>query len=126
MRKRIVGLFAAIVAMVTTVGIAPGPAYAEANPPGCPKGSFCMYSGVNQTGTLLVRTYGDWTGFREGVQSVFNNGSTCSGCDHVDFLYYYVQENTRGCFHFNPGPGIYKANFRGGAIAKSVEWRGEC
>ncbi|HEV7709210.1 MAG TPA: peptidase inhibitor family I36 protein [Asanoa sp.] len=121
--------------MVATVGLTPSTAYAEANPPGgCTKGYFCMYSGPNQTGTLLAKKSGEWAAatpsqFINGVQSVFNNGSACWNCDHVDFLFWVPDHNWSVCLHFNPGPGSYKqnfTNFAGGAIAKSVHWRGEC
>lgn len=126
MLRRLIGALATSAAVIATIGLSPAPAYAEANPPNCPKGYFCMYSGQNQTGTLLARTLNNWSGFQEGVQSIFNNGSACSGCDHVYVLHYYVQRNETVCLHFNPGPGRYKLNWAGGAIVKGVEWGGEC
>ena len=93
-----------------------------------------MYSGPDQTGTMLFRTYGDLattssSQFVNGVQSVFNNGTPCNQCDHVDFLFWVPNHSWSICLHYNPGPGSYKQNFQnfaGGAIGKSVRWRGEC
>jgi hypothetical protein len=57
---------------------------------------------------------------------VFNNGTPCNGCDHVEITYYYVYMNDYRCIHYNPGPGTYKMNWSGGMILKGAEWRGEC
>ncbi|MFF2852088.1 peptidase inhibitor family I36 protein [Streptomyces sp. NPDC058001] len=121
MRKRTFGMLAATAALAFTVSMAP-PAAAEGNPPDCPKGYFCMYSGANQSGKLLKKVSGDWGGYVEGINSVFNNGNPCNGCDHVYFLHWPgIGNNYTRCFHFNPGPGQYKANISG-AIGKGVKW----
>lgn len=98
---------------------------AEPDPPGCPKGYFCAYSGTNQTGTRLLRTWGNWSGRISGVQSVFNNGLPCGGCDHVQLNWEYLGNGWTRCIHYNPGPGQYKINFVGVTITRVV-WRGEC
>jgi hypothetical protein len=122
MRKRTLGTLAAAGALAMTMGIAPS-ASAEPNPPGCPKGYFCAYSGPNQTGTLKLRTWGNWSGSISGIASVFNNGNPCVGCDHVQAHF----GSWSMCLHYNPGPGQYKSNFLAPypTITKVV-WRGEC
>ncbi|MGW6914275.1 peptidase inhibitor family I36 protein [Kitasatospora sp. NPDC054939] len=100
-------------------------ASAEPNPPGCPKGNFCAYSGENQTGSLLISTPGNWSGTVGGVRSVFNNGNPDPGADHIQLTWQYSGNTFGECIHYNPGPGNYKINFVGVTV-KSATWRGEC
>ncbi|MDT0390924.1 peptidase inhibitor family I36 protein [Streptomyces sp. DSM 41921] len=119
-------LGAGVVAVALTGVLATAPtAAAEANPPGCPKGYFCAYSGPNQTGTLLLRVAGNWSG-NLGVGSIFNNGVVYPGADHVDVTSYLGGQPSTDCFHYNPGPGRYKANAEPGLTITRVVWRGEC
>lgn len=100
-------------------------ASADPNPPGCPPGAFCAYSGYGQTGSLLLKTYGNWSGNPiGGVHSVFNNGTVDPGADHVTLSWSYAGSINLGCFHYNPGPG-HKSDFDGITI-RTVQWRGEC
>jgi len=127
--KRLARVLSVLAVIVAAVALTPAAANAEANPPGCGKGYFCAYSGINETGTLLIHTFGNWTGMVSGVKSVFNNGNPCGGCDHVDMLFYAAPPtNETWCIHYNPGPGTYKLNFdfTGGIIVKGITWRGEC
>ncbi|MFG3498795.1 peptidase inhibitor family I36 protein [Streptomyces sp. NPDC047928] len=120
MRKRTLGIIAAAGSLIFATAT---PASAEANPPGCPKGYFCAYSGWNQTGTLKLKTAGNWSGSVSGIGSIFNNGHVYPGYDHVQVSFGSWSE----CYHYNPGPGDYKANFLAPypTITKVV-WRGEC
>ncbi|WP_105971945.1 peptidase inhibitor family I36 protein [Streptomyces geranii] len=124
MRKRTIALTAASAALAGVVAMAPA-ASAEPNPPGCEKGYFCVYSGQNQTGTLVVKTFGDWSG-SAGGRSTFNNGVAAPGADHIQLTYTYHGATYERCLHFNPGPGDYKLNFDTGVVFKSAVWRGEC
>lgn len=126
MRKGLIGALATSAALAFSIGFAPTAA-AEESPPGCPKGYFCAYSGVNQTGTLKLLTWGNWSGALSGVRSVFNNGNPCDGCDHVELLYYDGSGNYLRCLHYNPGPGTYKMSWNYHSVTiKGVTWRGEC
>ncbi|MCX5527493.1 peptidase inhibitor family I36 protein [Streptomyces bobili] len=126
MRKRLIVTLAATAAFGATLATAPT-ASAEASPPNCPRGYFCAYSGPNQTGSLVFRTAGNWSGTYYAVGSVFNNGLVDPGVDHVQFGYSDNSVAGSRCMHFNPGPGAYKWNAPDGAItALSVRWRGEC
>lgn len=103
------------------------PASAEPNPPGCPKGYFCVYAGINQQ-NLLLRTAGNWSGVQEGAISFFNNGYRFPGADHVSVTYgalWYTGVKTK-CLHYNPGPGQYKMNLPQATYVLKIVWRGEC
>jgi hypothetical protein len=124
--RRLVALGAGAVAVAFTGVLATAPtAAAEANPPGCGKGYFCAYSGPDQTGRLLLKVAGNWSGSL-GVGSIFNNGVRYPGADHVDVTSYVGGQPSTDCFHYNPGPGRYKANAEAGLTITRVVWRGEC
>ncbi|WP_328877251.1 peptidase inhibitor family I36 protein [Streptomyces sp. NBC_00299] len=124
--KRLAALGAGTVAaaFAGVLALAPG-ASAEANPPGCGKGYFCAYSGANQTGRLLLKVAGNWSG-NLAVGSIFNNGVVYPGADHVDVTSFLGGQPSTDCFHYNPGPGRYKANAEPGLTITRVVWRGEC
>lgn len=124
--KRLAALGAGTVAaaFAGVLALAPG-ASAEANPPGCGKGYFCAYSGANQTGRLLLKVAGNWSG-NLAVGSIFNNGVVYPGADHVDVTSFLGGQPSTDCFHYNPGPGKYKANAEPGLTITRVVWRGEC
>ena len=124
MRKRAAVGAVAAAAFATVLATAPG-ASAEANPPGCGKGYFCVYSGPDQTGQLVMRTAGNWTG-SVPFQSAFNNGVRFPGADHVNVTYTVDGGTETACLHYNPGPGAYKANAVPGTRVVKVVWRGEC
>ncbi|MFE7170044.1 peptidase inhibitor family I36 protein [Streptomyces sp. NPDC057616] len=124
MRKRAaVGAMAAA-AFAAVLATAPG-ASAEADPPGCPKEYFCAYSGENQTGQLVVKTKGNWSG-DVPFRSAFNNGVRFPGADHVNMTYAVEGGTETVCLHYNPGPGTYKGNAAPGTRIVKVVWRGEC
>ncbi|MFJ8039430.1 peptidase inhibitor family I36 protein [Kitasatospora sp. NPDC096147] len=119
-------LAAAASALAITATIAGATnAHAEGNPPGCPRGYFCAYTGENQTGTLALKTAGNWTGGVAGIRSVFNNGAYDPEQDHVQVGWRQYGQNYSDCLHFNPGPGAYKWNLNP-VVLTSVTWRGEC
>jgi hypothetical protein len=122
-RKRL-SLLATAAAFAGVIAMAPT-ASAEADPPGCPRGYFCAWSGPNQTGQLLVKTAGNWTG-SEPIQSIFNNGYSYPGADHVDVTIEYGEYRDTFCVHHNPGPGQYKSNHAVWTWIVGVRWRGEC
>ncbi|MER6914556.1 peptidase inhibitor family I36 protein [Streptomyces sp. NPDC000594] len=122
-QRAVVGAVAAA-AFAGVLGIAPS-ASAEPNPPGCGKGYFCAYSGENQTGQLVLRTAGNWTG-DVSIRSAFNNGVVHAGADHVDVTYTVSGGTETACLHYNPGPGGYKVNAVSGTRIVKVVWRGEC
>lgn len=124
MRKRAALGAVAAAAFATVLATAPG-ASAEANPPGCPKEYFCAYSGQNQTGQLVVKTKGNWSG-NVVFGSAFNNGVRFPGADHVDMTYAVDGGTETVCLHYNPGPGAYKGNAAPGTRIVKVVWRGEC
>jgi len=97
----------------------------EASPPGCPKGYFCAWSGPDQTGNIVVRTQGNWSGGTY-YQSYFNNGVHFPGADHVDITSDHEGLEDTWCVHYNPGPGEYKGTVGPGAFMLRVTWRGEC
>lgn len=124
--KRLGALGAGALAVAFTGVLATAPtASAEASPPGCAKGYFCAYSGANQTGRLLLAVPGNWSG-NLAVGSIFNNGVRYPGADHVDVTSYLGGQPSTDCFHYNPGPGRYKANAEPGLTITRVVWRGEC
>ncbi|MGW3425996.1 hypothetical protein [Streptomyces phaeochromogenes] len=124
--KRLVTLGAGTVAAAFLGVLAVSPtASAEANPPGCGKGNFCAYSGPNQTGQLVLKVAGNWSG-NLSVGSIFNNGVVFAGADHVDVTSFLGGQPSTDCFHYNPGPGKYKANAEAGLTITRVVWRGEC
>ncbi|MFI1869766.1 RICIN domain-containing protein [Streptomyces jumonjinensis] len=104
------------------------PATGDPDPQDCPKGSFCVYSGLNQSGTLRVVTAGDWaTPQLTFYGSVFNNGLTGPGAGRVQFGYSSGPTGFSVCLDAHPGPGVYKMNassFLNAAV--SATWRGEC
>ncbi|MFJ8936525.1 peptidase inhibitor family I36 protein [Streptomyces sp. NPDC102365] len=125
MHRKTAATLATAAAMLGVIASAPT-ASAEANPPGCPKGYFCAYSGPDQTGTLVLKTAGNWSG-QVGFRSVFNNGYAFPGADHVDMTYVYEGDSTvTSCFHYNPGPGQYKWTAPYTEVVYGVRWRGEC
>ncbi len=124
MRKRMIGTLAVAASFAGLMATAPS-ASAEPNPPGCPKGYFCAYSGENQTGTLVVKTAGNWSGNKQ-FRSAFNNGVRFPGADHVDMTYAVPGGGETACLHYNPGPGTYKGNAAPGTAITKVVWRGEC
>ncbi|KIF70573.1 hypothetical protein HY68_21470 [Streptomyces sp. AcH 505] len=124
MRKRSVTVLAVAAAFVGVLATAPT-ASAEANPAGCPKQYFCAYSGEGESGRLLLKTAGNWSGNIPGVKSFFNNGVKFAGADHVQASWNYNGSSWGNCFHYNPGPGEYKADFDSITLTKVV-WRGEC
>ncbi|MGI3204226.1 hypothetical protein ACRJ4W_50910 [Streptomyces sp. GLT-R25] len=94
--------------------------------PGARRSTFCAYSGENQTGQLVLKTKGNWSG-NVAIRSVFNNGVAFPGADHVDVT--YTSPGGGGetaCLHYNPGPGAYKVNAVAGVHITKVVWRGEC
>ncbi|MFE5918008.1 peptidase inhibitor family I36 protein [Streptomyces sp. NPDC056468] len=124
--KRLAALGAGAVAAAFAGVLALAPsASAEANPPGCGKGYFCAYSGANQTGRLVLKVAGNWSG-NLAVGSIFNNGVVYPGADHVDVTSFLGGQPSTDCFHYNPGPGKYKANAEPGLTITRVVWRGEC
>ncbi|WEH14748.1 peptidase inhibitor family I36 protein [Streptomyces sp. VNUA24] len=124
MRKRTIATLSASAALAAVAVVAPT-ASAEPNPPGCDRGAFCIYSGQNQTGSLLVESQGNWSGSVSGL-SVFNNGTSFPGGDHIQLTWTYNGGTYSDCLHFNPGPGDYKWNFVSGVVFKKATWRGEC
>ncbi|MFC7912323.1 peptidase inhibitor family I36 protein [Streptomyces nigra] len=114
----------AAASFATVLVNAPGAA-AEADPPGCGKEYFCAYSGENQTGRLVLKTKGNWSG-SVAFRSAFNNGVRFPGADHVDVTYTVDGGTETACLHYNPGPGAYKANAVAGTRVVKVVWRGEC
>ena len=124
--KRLTALGAGVVATAFAGVLAVAPtASAEANPPGCGTGYFCAYSGADQSGRLLLRVAGNWSG-NLAVGSIFNNGVAYPGADHVDVTSYLNGQPSTDCFHYHPGPGRYKANAEAGLRITRVVWRGEC
>ncbi|MEU9015416.1 peptidase inhibitor family I36 protein [Streptomyces sp. NPDC048479] len=111
--------------MFGVIALAPT-ASAEPNPAGCPKGYFCAWSGPDQTGSLVLKTAGNWSG-SVAFRSVFNNGYRLPGADHVDMTYWYEGDGTAtSCLHYNPGPGAYKWTAPYTEVIYGVRWRGEC
>ncbi|TDB92115.1 peptidase inhibitor family I36 protein [Actinomadura sp. 7K534] len=100
-------------------------AAAEPNPPGCEKGYFCLYSSYDQTGGLVLKRAGNWTGsVRAG--SIFNNGVPYPNADHIQVYWSFGDYSNTTCLHYNPGPGAYKRDFLPGTVVTKVVWRGEC
>ncbi|TDC93565.1 peptidase inhibitor family I36 protein [Actinomadura sp. 7K507] len=124
---------AALITLATTaatVGVAAVPAAAEPNPPGCPRGHVCAYSGNGQSGSLVFKSVGDWRG-SAAARSVFNNGKRHPGADHIQLTWTYNGRTWSRCLHYNPypgqpDPGEYKIDFVDGVVIKSATWRGEC
>ncbi|MFS8197492.1 peptidase inhibitor family I36 protein [Streptomyces sp. CWNU-52B] len=123
-RLATLGVSTVAAALLGVVGVAPT-ASAEANPAGCGKGYFCAYSGANQSGQLVLKVAGNWSG-SVAVGSIFNNGVVFPGADHVDVTSFVGGQPSTDCFHYNPGPGRYKANAEAGLTITRVVWRGEC
>ncbi|MCS0637539.1 peptidase inhibitor family I36 protein [Streptomyces sp. LP05-1] len=124
MRKRLLVPLLASTALTCAVTLAPT-AHAEPNPPGCDKEYFCIYAGEGQTGQLLVKSKGNWSGSVSG-RSVFNNGIPYPNADHIQLTYTYQGHTYEQCVHYNPGPGDYKMNFAEGVTFTRATWRGEC
>ncbi|MFJ9623530.1 hypothetical protein [Streptomyces sp. NPDC101181] len=124
MRIRTLAPLAIALSVATTLALAPT-ASAEPDPSGCPKENFCIYAGEGQTGTVLVRTPNNWTGSVSG-KSFFNNGIPFPNEDHIQLTWTYGGRTHEKCFHYNPGPGEYKADFLGGVVFTKATWRGEC
>lgn len=128
-RRAVAGTALAAATAATTVGVA-APASAEPNPPGCPRGNVCAYSGPNQTGRLVFRSVRNWRG-SVAARSVFNNGKRQRGADHIQLTWTYNGRTWGRCLHYNPypgqpNPGQYKISFVPGVVIKSAIWRGEC
>jgi hypothetical protein len=129
MRKPVVAMLSCLVGVAALVMNAPG-ATAEANPPGCGKGYFCIYSGQNQTGALRVHAFNNWSGSVTG-QSVFNNGSPDPGADHITLDWTFNGTNWRECFHYNTSGTSssdfgHKDNWGPNVVFTRAVWRGEC
>jgi hypothetical protein len=131
MRRRLATAVVAGMTLLTT--LIGGPAAAEADPPGCPRGNFCIYPTADQRGAPEVVSEGNWeepVGFSPiGASSVINNGMPLPGADHIQLDWIAANgQRASTCFHYNPGPGpgLYKANFAPGTIYLRAVWRGEC
>jgi hypothetical protein len=124
MRKR-AKIALGIATFASVFAVTPG-ASAEPDPPGCPKGYFCAYSGPDQTGRLVLKTASNWKG-NVAARSFFNNGVAFPGADHT-YHAGYGSGNiifTR-CLHYNPGPGQYKFNSGDPFHLTEMRWGGEC
>lgn len=60
MKRKFRSALAAAAVLLAVVGLAPA-AQAD-SAPGCDPGAFCVYSGWNQTGYLLLETQSNWNG----------------------------------------------------------------
>ncbi|OLT36925.1 hypothetical protein BJF79_30300 [Actinomadura sp. CNU-125] len=126
---------AAIIAVAVGAAVsAAAPAQAEANPPGCPRGYVCGYSGLNQTGRVVFRSFGDFEG-PVYAKSVFNNGARYAGPDHIQLTWDWpASPASSRCLHRNPYPdepygGQYKINIGtayNAPVVLGARWRGEC
>lgn len=129
MRRRLAtAVVAGMTLFVTLIG---GPAAAEPDTVGCPKGNFCIYPAADQSGAPEVVSEVNWeepVGFSPiGASSVINNGRPLPGADHIQLDWITASgQPASTCFHYNPGPGMYKANFAAGTIYLRAVWRGEC
>ncbi|MCK8678527.1 MULTISPECIES: peptidase inhibitor family I36 protein [Streptomyces] len=112
-------------AVIVLSAITAPAALAEPSPVGCEKEYFCVFERPGQTGHLMVKAKGNWTGSIDG-QSIFNNGTTHPNADHVQVTYTYRGNTYEKCVHNNPGPGEYKMDFTEGVTFKKATWRGEC
>lgn len=126
MGKRVLGALAAAAAVAGVLGTAPA-ASAAPNPPGCPKGYFCIYSDIIQEGRLVLKSNADWSGRAVGM-SIFNNGNPFPGYDHIQIEWGWEDGGGHytDCIHYNPGPGNYSQSFGANAVFTKVTWRGEC
>ncbi|MEG8274871.1 peptidase inhibitor family I36 protein [Streptomyces sp. AHA2] len=124
MRHHVFAALSVSVAFTAVLAASPS-ASAEPNPPGCEKGYFCIYAGEGQTGQLLVKSEGNWSGSVSG-RSVFNNGVEFPGEDHIQLTWTYNGGTYEDCLHYNPGPGDYKWDFTSGVVFTKAVWRGEC
>jgi hypothetical protein len=126
MNKRALGTLAAVAAFAGVLGAAPT-ASAVPNPPGCEKGNFCIYSGPESTGQLVLKSTGNWSGRVTG-RSILNNGTPFPGFDHiqVDIIYPDTGSSDTTCLHYNPGPGAIGLTHHSNLIFTKVTWRGEC
>ncbi|OEU92100.1 hypothetical protein DB35_06080 [Streptomyces abyssalis] len=111
-------------ALLAASGTASGASAAAA---GCPKEYFCLYDGGDQSGRIVMKTKGNWTGDAWGT-SVFNNGVHSPGRDHVQVTWYKYQGDTARkytkCVHYGSPEG--KTNLGSGSNVTKVVWRGEC
>jgi hypothetical protein len=125
MRLRTIGMLAATGLLATTAGLSGTAVAAESGvTAACPKGAFCMYTGLDQSGTMYTK-YSDWSGTIPGIRSVYNNGSPQPGYDHVSFTLQWAGDPYNYCLHY-PGDTPYKMNFVSNVVAQKVVWRGEC
>ncbi len=124
MRKLLLFPTLATAALTYAVSLAPV-ASAEPNPVGCEKEYFCVFERPGQTGRVMVKTKGNWTGSVSG-QSIFNNGIAHPGADHIQLTYAYQGHTYEKCVHYNPGPEEYKLDFAEGVTFTKATWRGEC
>lgn len=128
-RRVVAGAVLATATAAAAVSTA-APASAEPDPPGCPRGYVCAYTGNDESGSLVFRSYGDWRG-SAAARSVFNNGKRQPGADHIQLTWTYNGRTWSRCLHYNPYPGDpypgqYKIDFVSGVVIKSAIWRGEC
>jgi hypothetical protein len=121
---RLLGAVGAAAISLGTLASA-APAAAEPSPAGCTKGYVCGYSGTHQRGWPALKARGNWSG-RVAVRSIFNNGQRQPGADHVQLEWLYRGKKWSACLHYNPGPGLYKLNFKPGVWITRSTWRGEC
>ncbi|MEW2573954.1 hypothetical protein [Streptomyces sp. NPDC047070] len=124
MPRRSVGILAAATALAASFVVST-PASAEIDHRTCPKGAFCVYSGLYESGKLLLATQGNWNGTIYNVLSTFNNGYRDPGADHVELGYEASGISQSICIHYPPGSGQYEHNWNWITV-KSVRWRGEC
>jgi hypothetical protein len=126
MNKRALGALAAVAAFAGLLGAAPM-ASAVPNPPGCDKGNFCVYSGEWETGQLVLKSQGNWSGRVTG-RSIFNNGTPLPGLDHIQVQWSWADGSGSGsnCLHYNPDPKDIAMTFNDDVVFTKVTWRGEC
>ncbi|GAA3883073.1 hypothetical protein GCM10023084_39960 [Streptomyces lacrimifluminis] len=127
MNKRALGALAAVAAFAGVLGAAPT-ASAVPDPPGCDKGNFCVYSGEWETGRLVLKSEGNWSGGVTG-RSIFNNGTPFPGFDHIQVDWRWADGIGGGssvCLHYNPDPGAISMTFNKDVVFTKVTWRGEC
>ncbi|MFC8367451.1 MULTISPECIES: peptidase inhibitor family I36 protein [unclassified Streptomyces] len=127
MRRISLLLGAAATAVVASLATAPASSAGAADT--CVSGEFCLYSGTNQTGTLLWSGAGNLDHKVSGARSYKNLGTEYPGADHIYIDWYHYIDGTKfthnnTCVHYPPD--TYKGNFHDYAYVTAATWGGEC
>lgn len=119
--------------MATAVQAADGDSTAKAGVQGkasCPDGYVCVWNNTSFSGKPKWKSQGDLTKdvFSARGISIFNNGVSSPGADHIRYGYTYRPDGDKvsGCLHRPGDTPNSKKSYASGVVLNYAVWGGEC